>query len=809
MTRTLTIAVASSRNSKKWKNKTVDWSELLDQLSESTETRETIAEYKRKAKAERDNIKDIGGFTGGGLKGPQRINDNFAFKDLLTLDLDNAAQGFWDDLTMFQEFACCVYSTHSSTPETPHLRLVAPLSRRCDADEYAAVARKIAEDIGIEQVDPASFRTVQMMYWPSHPSDVKPVFASQDGDWIDVDEVLGRYVDWHDVSNWPLTPNEKQAFSNTRVKAADPLQKEGLIGAFCRTYSVPEAIDKFIPEIYARGSSEDRYTYTAGSSANGLVIYQDGVLAYSNHATDPAAGHALNAWDIVRIHMYGAEDRNADQDTPITKLKSYKFMEDLALNDEQTKGTLNREQYEKAQDVFKNIEVESDDWLEQIDRNKNGVITSAKNFSLIIRNDPRLKNSIGRMNEFAELVELGDEPTPWDPTNKNKYWTPADSAGLRLYIDEVYGIHSAPKLQDALDVYCQIRRYNPVTDYLDSCTWDGVERLDTLLIDYLGAEDTPYTRAVTRKTVCAAVQRAYHPGCKFDQMLVLTGPQGCGKSTFAAKLGRDWFSDSVSTAGVDGKQKWEQLQGVWIAEDAELAKWSKADVADSKKFISAKSDMFRRPYSRDQYPRPRRCVFIGTTNDKAPLHDATGNRRYWVVDTRHPEEGSKNVWEDLTDEIIDQAYGEAKYRLEQGEKLFLDDPEIADYALRVQESHMEEDPLVSEIRLFLEKPITEDWEQKSIEARVHYYKGFMNGFEPEGNIKRTVVCRKQIMQEGLNKDAIEQTRLSQRVGKLMERYFPEWEYHEGHINFGDIYGQQRYYTLNPSKIKKDEDDDII
>lgn len=819
MTRSLTIAVASSRNSKKWKNKTVDWSDLLDQLSESTETRETIAEYNRKAKAERDNIKDIGGFTGGGLKGPQRINENFAFKDLLTLDLDSARQDFWDDLTMFQDFACCVYSTHSSTPETPHLRLVAPLSRRCDADEYAALARKIAEDIGIDQVDPASFRTVQMMYWPSHPTDVTPVFEHQDGEWIDVDEVLSRYVDWHDVSNWPLTPNEKQAFSNVRIKAADPLQKEGLIGAFCRTYSVPEAIDKFIPEIYSRGSSEDRYTYTAGSSANGLVIYQDGVLAYSNHATDPAAGHALNAWDIVRIHLFGSEDQNADQDTPVNKLPSYKSMSDMVRNDPDTSATLNLEQVKAAQEAFADINVnvddESYDWVKQLERDQNGkrIAPTINNYYMILSNDPQLKDCCGRFNEFTDLPEHTGDPAPWNShIRPGVNWQDTDDSGLRMYIERVYKINNRNNLDDALANYQNSRAFHPVRDYLDGLEWDGTERLDTLLIDYLGADDTPLIRAVTRKTVCGAVDRAYHPGCEFQQMLILTGDQGCGKSTLAKKLGRKWFSDTIDTAGdTRGTDRFDQLQGVWIGEDSELSRWSKQDVAASKKFVSASTDTYRKKFNKRAAAYPRQCIFIGTTNNPRPLHDNSGNRRYWVVEVHARTPGEKNVWNDLTDDVIDQIYAEAKYRLKHGEKTYLDSKALVDALNDQQEEFLDEDPWEAKIREYLDTPITEDWYDRSVNFRADYCRDYYSadGITETGHTKRQYVCVAEIIAECLKPAQEYVTRSdSRRITEIMDHRIEGWE--RGSVKGGkrfNGYGKQKYFQR--VSANKSQEDDVV
>ena len=96
--------------------------------------------------------------------------------------------------------------------------------------------------------------------------------------------------------------------------------------------------------------------------------------------------------------------------------------------------------------------------------------------------------------------------------------------------------------------------------------WDRIPRIDALLIDYLGAEDSPYTRAVTRKTLVAAVARIISPGTKHDSILVLNGKQGIGKSTLFSRLGREWYSDSLSISDMKDKTAPEKLQGYWILE---------------------------------------------------------------------------------------------------------------------------------------------------------------------------------------------------------------------------------------------------
>ena len=168
------------------------------------------------------------------------------------------------------------------------------------------------------------------------------------------------------------------------------------------------------------------------------------------------------------------------------------------------------------------------------------------------------------------------------------------------------------------------RLYHPIKNYLSALKWDGVERLDTLLVDYLGAEDTPYVRAVTRKTLVAAVARIYRPGTKFDSILVLNGSQGIGKSTLFSKLGGSWYSDSLSISDMKDKTAPEKLQGYWILELGELAGIKKMDVETVKSFITRTDDKYRQSYGVSVESHPRSCIIVGTTNsDGGFLRDIT------------------------------------------------------------------------------------------------------------------------------------------------------------------------------------------
>ena len=160
----------------------------------------------------------------------------------------------------------------------------------------------------------------------------------------------------------------------------------------------------------------------------------------------------------------------------------------------------------------------------------------------ILQNDPQLQNIV--FNQQLDGMEIKGE-VPWK--HPSKYWRDADDAQLISYVDSHYGTFSQRNYQIAVTKVADDRSYHPIREYLAALPeWDGVPRVDTLLIDYLGAEDNSYVRAVTRKTLCAAVRRVQAPGVKFDTMLVLNGPQGIGKSTLISRLAGEWFSDSLN-----------------------------------------------------------------------------------------------------------------------------------------------------------------------------------------------------------------------------------------------------------------------
>lgn len=487
------------------------------------------------------------------------------------------------------------------------------MSRPCTPDEYEAVARMVAYDIGIDMFDDTTYQPHRLMYWPSTSIDGEYVFEHEENKPLDVDKVLAKYEDWHDVSSWYVSSRTTKALDRQVKKQEDPTLKKGVIGAFCRTYDIHLCIEKYLSDVYEKCAVGDRYTYKDGSSSSGLVVYENGKFAYSNHATDPASGKLCNSFDLVRIHKFGDTDADAKDGTPVSKLPSYSAMCKLIDGDSDVSMLMFKERQKKAAEDFGGIENEETDdmqWALKLEKNENtgAYEKTLNNIILIIENDSHLKGKI-KMNDFTGYAEI-DGIMPWDKDAPEKrVWQDSDTDGLQWYLEYVYGIKMGnDKVFRALSVFYRRVAYDPIVEYLDGLAWDNTERLDTLFVDYLGAADNEYTREVTRKMFVGAVARAYEPGSKFDNMLILSGRQGIGKSTILRKVGFDrWFTDGIKT--FEGKELCEVIQGKWIVEISELEALNKSEVGSVKQILSQTSDRYRAAYGRIVQEHPRRCVF--------------------------------------------------------------------------------------------------------------------------------------------------------------------------------------------------------
>lgn len=783
----LDIAIGRSAESKIWKNTKLDWSELVQRLSEEHKTTETFKEYIASTKDEQSKIKDVGGYVGGYLRAGRRKPANVVHRQLLTLDIDFAHLDFWEDYQLLYGNAAILHSTHKHHESSPRFRLVMPVNREVTPDEYIAIARQVAGTLDIDLFDNTTFETNRLMFWPSNPKDIDYYFRFQDGPWLDADEVLATYLDWTDSSLWPTSTKQIDKIKTNASKQEDPENKKGIVGAFCRTYTIQEVIDKYLKDTYVQ-AADGRYTYTKGSTASGLIIYED-KFAFSHHGTDPCSGKLCNAFDLVRIHKFGHQDGEAGEAG--NKAKSFKAMEELAKKDKHVKKIIASEnlaeaRYDFADDTITFEEDDSDiDWMQELEVDaRNKYLSTATNINMIFANDIRLKG-LFRQNQFDQKHYVFGT-LPWRRIPKPEPLKNVDYSGVRNYIESLYGISGQIKIEDAMNLEFEKNSFHPIKDYLRSLKWDGKKRVDNLLIEYFGAEDNVYTQEAIRKMLVGAVARIFEPGCKFELVLVLVGEQGTYKSSFLKALGKQWFSDTFLT--VQGKEALEQIQGAWIIEMAELAGLRKAEVEAVKHFISKQEDTFRPAYGRTSETYLRQNVFFGTTNNVDFLRDPSGNRRFMPILVRK-DYVKKNTFKHLVEDEVDQIWAEAVQLYKAKEKLYLS-PEAEAIAFGKRIEHSENDERRGIIENYLDTLLPEKWDSMDIEDRRDYLRDPLSA---RGKTERDFVCIAEIWCECLGKEKDQMDRYKTRELNDIMRSLDRWEQFTSTKNFS-IYGKQKYYA---------------
>ena len=788
----LLISTGRSRYETAWKNRTIQWSALLSRLAKSMETPETHAEYMKMGKEQQDKIKDIGGFVGGHLREGRRKTGYVTGRQLLTLDLDFPPDNFWDSLmdNLELDSAMTVYSTHKHTAAKPRYRLIMPLDREVTPDEYEAIARKIAEKIGIDYFDDSTFQPTRLMYWPSHSADVDPFFKYYDAPFLVADTILAECPDWTDTSYWPESSRMAGIRKKQADKQGDPLAKKGIVGAFCRTYSITEAIAKFLPDVYTQTAKEDRYTYAAGSTAAGLVVYDGDVFAYSNHSTDPAGGQLCNAFDLVRLHKFGDHD-DGNEDKTGRDRPSYKEMAKFAAEDPIVCMTLANDTRARSVLDFGGEAPETDGaWEAKLARSENGDVKPLiTNAVLILENDPALQGIC--YNELSGGIEVKGK-LPWQ--RPSKYWRDADDAQLYTWVADRYSVQFPEnRFAKAFTTVTDKRRFNPLREYIQNLPdWDGVPRVDTLLIDYLGAEDTAYTRAATRKTLIGAIQRVLEPGCKFDTVLVLDGKPGIGKSTLLRKLGGPYFSDSLSLTDTRDKTAAEKLQGVWIMEIGEMQGTRKADIDVMKGFLSRQVDEYRAAYGRVVERHPRTAIICGTTNSTTGfLRDTTGNRRFWPVTVNGG--GRLSVW-DMSEDTRAQIWAETMAFVAEGETSYLD-ATMEKEAAKAQQAALMYDEREGQVVDYLETLLPPDWYNWDLTQRVDYFqqRDVLDAAQKEGTMQRTRVSAMEIFCECFGRPKHYWSRKDgDEIVGIMAR-LPEWRRDVSKYGRDKAYGRQRLF----------------
>lgn len=640
--RKITVSVGASRRCANWQPQTMLVSQLWDRLKTPVRGAESHAEYMVMRKPQQDDLKDIGGFVGGSVSG-RRKKGAVTGRDVITLDLDNLPPASTADvLKRVAGLGCIstVYSTRKHSPEAPRLRVLVVTDRTMLPEEYEPIARKLAQIIQPEMTwfDPTTYQPERLMYWPSASADGEYIFQSVDNPFLSADGMLAKYSDWHDVQQWPQTPGEAKLRDRSITRQGDPEEKTGIVGAFCKTYDVPAAMAKFLPDAYMETDTPGRYTYTGGSTAGGAVLYDGGKFLYSHHATDPCSGILVNAFDLVRLHRFGELDDADDvkENTPTNRLPSFSAMCELVAADPEPAAILKREAGDRALAEFQGLEIPQT-LHPDIARYKDlsGFLGDIEKKDLSIRMVSDALNVMGITFRFEvvsrELELSGLEHLGWSRENAVN--------NLPVYLRDLFRSAqvkgaSTSAIQECLAVIADERRYNAVEVMLKSCAWDGADRIE-LLYEIMGISGNAFSRLLVHKWLLQCVAMALndeeHP-YGADGVLTLSGAQGIGKTSLIRILG---VLGRFSREGlsIDFRVKDTILRAIssWLGEFGEMEAMLRKSEETLKAFLTNPVDNERSPYARESTKRPRRTSFVGTVNSTEFLRDPTGSRRFWTV----------------------------------------------------------------------------------------------------------------------------------------------------------------------------------
>lgn len=633
-------------------------------------TKETYNEYMNADKLVQLNIKDVGGFIGGETQGNKRTNNVRIKRSILTLDIDTKYPNIFQYLQRNVYFYSIVHSTHKHNPDENRFRLIAPLSREVNEDEYEALGRRIAFSIENSKTetlqglfDETTFQPNRLMFYPSVSSDGEYIcellnvdpFSDQQKI-IDVDKVLDEYLDKTDIYEWfkPTRVDEVQVGKST-LESKNPLKAKGMVGAFNRTYTITQAIEKFLGDTYFK-ERNGRYTYKGGDSHGGGLVFNSDTVFYSHHGTDPANLYYRSAFDLVRIHLFGTFDQNYTPEKEIEKnilekTDSFKKMIDFCRNIpevvEHSDGNIELKQRLEKQETFVDKHFSAEEkqeekqeendksWLIQLD----GMKSVPAKLDVVLSRDESIGN-LFYYDTFRDNICFMRKPYWHKDFVFGSALADKDMAHIRSYLDKVYNIKGERVIDDSIVVEADKIQRNKVVDYLETLHWDGEERLETFFHDFFKVPLNPFTRVAFKHWLVGAVSRVYKAGSPLDLLLVIKGHQGIGKSLFFKKLATMDFKDPsehlYSDTKIDfdrAKDSYEQLEGIWIYEWKELAGMNMSEQESIKAFIDKTEDKFRRSYGRRNVEIKRRVAFGGSTNDKTPLRDRTGNRRFLVMES--------------------------------------------------------------------------------------------------------------------------------------------------------------------------------
>lgn len=677
--------------------------------------------------------KQANGWFGGPFTDNKRSTNNVPYRDVMTLDVDHADPETLGHIRhALDRWTYVVHSTWSHTSQLPRLRILLPLDRSVDNDEWRATMYKIMEEIGVDYFDDTTDQFGRIMFRPIIASDAKYLFVEHNNKFLEVDRYLDSYGEneaWKNPDNWPSLRHEKRKTRNARTKQHPSESSNPYVRIFCSLYSPQDVLEQeqFLGKYYVKSTFVPlRYNYYKATGCNGIAIFMDNLSIFGFSEQGPlAGGYSYNAYDAVRIGKFGGHDDKKDK---IANRKSTRDMIDFCHSLKE----FHEEWWEMSSDPFQDFSKidsgtldldtmlgetvpeerispgEANEQVEEIKDNlqKQGKVVknSQSNISEILRRCSQLEG-VFFMDTRTETVRVLKSylnlPALEHKQSQRFGWGIGDRdlGHIRSWLSRAWEIEARTEyVVTAIAELAREKSINPVKHILEECgAWDGKPRVDSLLIDHLGADDTAAVREMTRVTLIGAVHRGLNPGCKFDTMLVLEGIQGIGKSLFVQALAMDKMLAGTLTIQLTDKDTIIQMNKVWINEVPELHAVLTRTSNDNpiKAIMTEPIDVVRAPYGREAQVLPRASILIGTTNETDDyLQDPSGARRFLPVRCRQARVNLPEVKTSLR-----QLWAEAYARYLKGEKCFTTDPELVglisnEQSLRMQHTLTDEHMLL-------------------------------------------------------------------------------------------------------------------
>lgn len=722
------IAIGTKRKNVQSTQYRWEWHQLVERLRKVEVCAHTMDAYQRFTKSQRTDAKDVGFFVGGMCQ-----RRTVLYRQILSLDIDNGAdEALLTTLrSWLKDKQYIIHSTHSSTPDAPRYRVVVPLSHLIHAEEHGAIMRILYDKFKMP-LDVATFDFNRIMFLPSVPKDADYFFeANVDGEPLDVDALLAELENWRDLSTLDCKPKDS---------VQDPLTKGGIVGAFCQKYTIREAIDTFLQDVW-RKESDGSYTLIGATTTSGGKIFEDKFLV-SFHGSDVHLGKSHNAYDAVRLYRFSKDREKPDKVADAAMVQLCDSLGVVAESGRRAALTLDAMDDEEAKTILK----------DKLVFDKSGLLKPLiSNVKLILEYDPEVRG-VFAYDLFSEMPVLRRPPywrTTQPPINEDcknirdyEEIEDVDESYFRTHLETKYEFTSRTVIEDALKISQHQNAFHPIRDYLDGLEWDGEERLSKIFIDCFGVHDTLYAREVGLKFFVGAVRRIFIPASKLDYIPVLVSKEGLGKTRFIRRMAKLWGSDSFYTFN-GGKDAYEQVRGAWLMEIAELNGVQSRSTNSRKAFVTKSSDRYRSAYMKHIKTYKRQCAFIATENDTVFLNDPSEEGRRWWGMICHADRISVDIHSDEFLDRVDQYWAEAMHHFRLGVLPVLSDRAEAEANVQRQ-VHRAETFEAGALADYLLMPVPENWYDMTIFQRKDYWENQRSMWAGK---PREVICGAEVARE--------------------------------------------------------------